>query len=413
MSTSDHAPRSHPLSWVEFQKAVLAFVTVLVLASIFSLIVVFVEDPFSLGRFIVEGLAYLVAIGLTLAWLGGSRNRKKSALILLIGTILALGGAYALSSGSGYPANSATIVTSYNCTTTTVTNSTGHNVQTINSCAQIVSPIQNIPAALVSNLIVWVPLVGCICFSMPLWTEGSPRYYRSARLLAGSTIGAAILMNLVGIGSSGSLQVLPPIHMPLNPFPATGECDSMTSVNGCVYTDRLYVAADYCFWLAVVVLASLATSAFLAYKRTRDVSVRSGVVYSAVFMLVLVVGLATIPAAVTQSGIILNKGNSFSFDPGNSFVNVPFMTGSNETLSGDFRSSAAVNVYVISTPQFESFDSSGAASPSSSIPLLVNATQGVFTTRVTTGSYSLLFTSRSVNTPSIEITITSALRLSA
>ena len=342
----------------------------------------------------------------------GVKNRKRSAFVLFLGTILVIGGAYGLSSGSGYPATNVTTATSFSCTSSTHTNSTGNIISTSYGCTENDYPVQNIPVALGSNLIVWVPLVGCICFSMPAWREGSPRYDKLARLLGGCVIGAAILMNLVGIGFSGSLQVLPPVHMPLNPFLATGECDSMTSIEGCVYANRLYVVADYGFWLVVVILASVATSTFVTYKTTSGARIRSGVVFSVLLALALFVGLVVIPASIAGSGILVNTGNSFSFYPDNSYVRVPFVAGSNETLRGDFRSNAAVNVYVLTTAQFESFDN-GALCPGSSIaPLLVNATGGSLATRVGSGSYSLLFCSYLVGVPSIQITISSPLELS-
>jgi hypothetical protein len=383
----------------------------------FSVFVVYAEDPFALGRVIVVGIAYLFAIALSIAWLAVSGKPRRAALILLVSTIAVLSCVYASSAWSGYPATNVTSVTSHNCTTTSRINSSGINFISSYSCTENSVPVQNIPVAFGYNLIVWTPLVGCVLYSIPGWGEASPRYYKLARLLGGSVIAAAILLNVVGIGWSGSLQSLPSIHMPLNPYLATGECDSITADTGCVYVSHVYVLADYAFWLSVAILASVAASVFASRRVASGAPIRKGVLLSIALVLVLVMGLIVIPSAIEESGVLVNSGNSFPFYALNSYLRVPFTIGHNETLSGAFDSSAPVDVYVLNSSQYGSFlDNAGWCPVPYLVPLLTNATGGSIGTTVASGSYSLVFCGASAlqrNLPSIEVTISSPLRLSS
>ena len=392
-------------------------ITIALIAT-FSVFLVYNEDPWALGRTFVMGTAYLVAIALSAAWLANSTTRKRSALILLLGTIVVLGGVYAISGGVGYPSSNTYYSTTNSCVTTTGgTNSSGypiHGTQTI--CTGHDIPYQNIPLALGSNLIAWMPLVGCLLFSLPASREASPRSNKLASFLGGCFVAAAILLNLVGIQSTGSLTSVPAVHMPLNPYPAYGECDSITALNGCVYVNQLYVLADYAFWLGVVGLASIATSQFAARRMGSKVPIRKAAVCSLALVLVIIVGLVVIPTTVADSGVIVDSGSSFSFYALNSYIRVPFTVSHTETLSGTFQSSAALDVYVLNSTQFLSYDDAGGYCPIAHLnPLLVNATRGTIATSIGSGSYSLLFCGASAlqrNLPSIQLTISSPLRLS-
>jgi hypothetical protein len=387
------------------------FVIIIVCLVAFSALLVYGEDPFALGRTIIVGFAYLFAIALSISWLAVSGKPRRALFFLLVSIIAVLACVYAFSGGSGYPATNATSVTSYSCTTTSGINSAGINFSSY-GCTGNNAPVQNAPLALGYNLIVWTPLVGCVLYSMPGWSEGSTRYYELARLLGGSVIAAAILLNVVGIGWSGSLQSLPSIHSPLNPYLATGECDSVTADFGCVYVNHVYVFADYAFWLGIAVLTSLGMSVFTSRRIGSRAPIGKGVLISLTLVFLLAVGLVVIPTAIARSGVLVNSGDSFSFDPLNSFIRVPFEVNHNDTLNGAFESTTLVDAYVMNSTQYTSFDQNGDYCPLSSIrPVSANATQGSVATNLGSGSYSLVFCAVP-HDRSIEVTVTSPIKLS-
>ena len=59
-----------------------AFVFTLVLVAAFSVFLVFNEDPWAFGRFMVVGIAYLAAIVLSFVWFA-SPGRRGHTMILL------------------------------------------------------------------------------------------------------------------------------------------------------------------------------------------------------------------------------------------------------------------------------------------------------------------------------------------
>ena len=398
-----------------------AFVFTLVLVAAFSVFLVFNEDPWALGRFMVVGIAYLAAIVLSFVWFATPRKRGH-AMILLVATLVMLGGVYSLSGGNGYPATNVTNSTSYSCTTITITsgaNSSGypvHGTQYNTQCNGTTFPVRNVPLALGYNLLAWVPLVGCVLFSMPVWNgKGASRYDYLARLIGGSVPAAAILLNLVGIQSSDSLLQLPVLHLPLNPYLAYGMCDSTTSTGGCAYVNQLYVLVDYAFWLGVTILASAAMSEFVSHRMNSGAPLRNSGLYSLALASVLIVGLAVVPASIAASGVLVYPGNSFSFYPNSSFVRIPFAATHSTSLSGAFESSAPVDVYVLNSSQFVSFDQGGGYCPvSSAAPLFAYATRGSITTNVESDSYSLVFCAPfQSNGASIQVKVTSPVKLSS
>ncbi len=54
---------------------------VVFLVALFTIFLVFNEDPYEIFRFWVVGIAYLVAIILSVAWFGSARARRSAALI--------------------------------------------------------------------------------------------------------------------------------------------------------------------------------------------------------------------------------------------------------------------------------------------------------------------------------------------
>ncbi len=403
--------------WIRVHSGALGLAVATPLCVAFSVFLVYNEDPWVFGRFIVIGIAYLAAVILSLVWLAGSRARRSSLILLLLGTILVIGGVYLFSVGNGYPATNVTNSTSSTCTwtTTTSTNNSGPIPVPTYSCGSVDVPVQDIPIALVLNLITWVPLVGCFLFSMPVWSEGSPRYSGVARLLCGSVPAASLILNLVGIGLTGSLNSLPAVHSPLNPYPAIGECDSLTSLYGCVFVNQLSVFVDYAFWLGVVILASIGTSEFISHRANPSRPLRKGVLFSLGLVVVLVMGLMVIPASIAESGVLVSPGSSFSFNPYGSFVRMPFVVSHHETLKGAFISSAAVDVYLLNSSQYNVwYRDNGFCPVSPPQPLLAKVARGNMTTVVSSGSYNLIFCSASTSykLPSVTMTITSAVKLS-
>jgi len=278
------------------------------------------------------------------------------------------------------------------------------------SCTENDYAVQNFPLALGYNLTVWTPLVGCVLYSMPGWGKGNTKYYELARLLGGSAIAAAILLNLVGIGWSGSLQVLPSIHSPMNPYPATGECDSSTADGGCVYVSHLYVLVDYAFWFSVAILSSLSMGSLVSRASGSYSRIAKSVLLPVALLSLLFVGLSVIPS--TQNGVLVNSGNSFSFNPSNSVIRVPFEVSPNRTLTGGFDASAAVDAYVLNSTQYSSFDQGIGYCPIPRVvPVLAGVTHGLVAVNLGTGSYSLIFCS-SVHVPSIQVTVSSPIKLS-
>src|ERR1700730_10904008 len=76
MSAPDVASSTTLPSLIKAHRGVLAFAIVLALASVFSVLLVYGEDPFALGRLVVTGIAYLVAIVLTVAWFAESKIER-------------------------------------------------------------------------------------------------------------------------------------------------------------------------------------------------------------------------------------------------------------------------------------------------------------------------------------------------
>lgn len=394
--------------------------TMVVLAALavpFSIFLTYNEDPWALGRFAVVGMAYLAAIILSISWFADTRDKRKSVLILLVSLVVVLGGVYALSGGNGYPATNVTNSTSYSCTTfTTQTNSSGYPAQGSGfSCTGYTVPTGQIPFALGYNLLAWVPLVGCVLFSLPAWGDGAVSKYDSlARLFGGSVPASAILLNLVGIQTPGTLLTLPVLHVPLNPYLAYGLCDSTTSTGGCAYVNHLYVLIDYAFWFGVVVLTSAAVGVVISHRKPSGTMVRKAAISSLALAFLLITGLAVVPASVASSGVLVPPGGSFTFHPNSSFVRIPFVGSQSKALSGSFESSAPVDVYVMNSSQFLPFDQDGGDCPASSVtPLLANATQGSLAIDIGTGSYSLIFCASFQPNSNIRVAITNAIRLSS
>ena len=396
------------------------FIVAIALVAAFSVFLIFNEDPWAFGRFLVTGIAYAAAIVLSISWFVNTKHKRKSALILLIGTLVFLGGVYALSAGNGFPATNVTNSTSYSCTTfTTQTNSSGHPaVGSGFSCTANSVPTENVPLALGYNLLAWIPPVGCALFSMPIWSgKGASRYDNFARLIGGSVPASAIFLNLVGIQSTGSLLSLPVLYLPLNPYLAYGECDSMTATNGCVYVNQLFVLADYAFWLVIVLLTTMTLNEIVSRRPSAPASgIGKPVIYTLALGIVLVLGLAVVPASVAASGVLVSSGDNYSFYPNISFVRIPFDAGHAERLSGAYESSAPVDVYLLNSTQFLSFDSGGGNCPLTSVtPLMINGTGGSISSDVVgSASYSLIFCAPyQFNGPKIQVTITNSIKLTS
>lgn len=394
-----------------------ALVALALLTVPFSIYLVYNEDPYAIGRFAVTGVAYLAALVLSIAWVSETRDRRSSALILSVSLLAVIGSAYALSGGAGYPATNVTNSTTYSCTTfTNQTNASGYPSQgSGSSCTGRFVPTEDVPLALGYNLLAWAPLVGCMLFSMPVWSgAGATKYDSLARLVGGSVPAAAILLNLVGVRTPGTLLTLPVLHVPLNPYLAYGMCDSITATGGCVYVNHLFVVVDYAFWLAIAVFASVAGNELVAHRLRKGGSIWKATAYSLALVSLLTVGLVVAPAALASGGVLVPSGSSFAFYSNNSFIRIPVVGGQNDTLGGTFKSSAAVDVYILNSTQFLSFDQAGGFCPVSLVtPLLVSVTHGSLAAEIGAGTYSLLFCAPFQPSSNIRVTITNAIVLSS
>ena len=107
--------------------------------------------------------------------------------------------------------------------------------------------------------------------------------------------------------------------------------------------------------------------------------------------------------------ILVSSRDNFSFYPNISFTRVPFVAGHAERLSGAYESSAPVDVYLLNSTQFLSFDSGGGnCQLTSGTPLMINGTGvSISSDVVGSGSYSLIFCAPyQFNGPKIQVTIT-------
>jgi hypothetical protein len=361
----------------------------LALSAIFVGFFVVTEDPYALGSaflaFIAYGAAILISVDYAL-----SRRRE---IPLFVVTALAIVGLAWVIGGGGYPASSATVTFTTTCST--FTNSTSGLVQ--NVCGVQPIPGQNIPLAIAENFIAWAPLVGCLLYAKP----ESSKFLTSnslGKMVRGAVPAAALMFTLLGIHSSDGFNS-PMVGIgPLSPYTAFRECDSATAINGCVYTNTTYLLVDYLFWIAVALLLAIVAGVVLRFAQKRqgqwrterdDLQEKWAVV---VLAFLVALGLTLVPPALTQGGAIVTSGSTFSFYSGD-FLNIPMNSAHSSQLTGSFVSDIQVDVYLLNSTQFMSFDQSGNwYCPITGVtPLLLNATQGTFHGETAVGSYDLVF----------------------
>jgi hypothetical protein len=165
-----------------------------------------------------------------------------------------------------------------------------------------------------------------------------------------------------------------------------------------VFVNRLYLLADFAFWLGLVVLASFTAGQFLKKESKRDSSrtteksghpeTRRALISLVPVFLVLVFGLVAVPVIISSSGIVVPNGTSFVVPSNGQYLNLPFDVGHLSRLSGDLQASRPVDVYVLNSSQFTSFVETGCLSPGP--PVIENLTSGTFSTPVPAGSYNLI-----------------------
>ncbi|MDH2901593.1 MAG: hypothetical protein PXY39_11545 [archaeon] len=241
--------------------ALFFFLTSLVVVALFTTFLIAGEDPYSIGRLVLIGFSYILAIIASAYWIITSKSRKRSILFLLIVSITILGVVYVLSAGSGLPIPiSSASGTFQTCTQTTITitNTTFHTSYTSYGTVCEPAPSSIFPLiaflTVLENLLVWIPVIGCMLFMMPT-NNSMPG--KLSRLLLGGAISGALLFNLIGIQVPNSLNGRISVLGPVNPYVAFQLCDSTTVFVGCVYVNSLYVLVDYSFWFLVACLISL------------------------------------------------------------------------------------------------------------------------------------------------------------
>ena len=264
-------------------------------------------------------------------------------------------------------------------------------------CGAVSHQGSDVPIAALWNVIAWVPLVGALTFAVPLPKGGRLFTFGSlTRMLAGTIPGAALMFTLLGARSAGLIGSPIVGFGPLNPYVAFRECDSTTSLNGCSFNNSLYLFADFLFWLVAAMLMALAVGiAYVGYERTRGRKVSIGLAgkCAAVSLIgLLALGWTVVPAVLTQGGAIATSGTTFSFIPGD-FVDLPFNSASASNLTGSFTSNIPVDVYLLNSTQFSSFDLSGNwyCPINGATPLASNATHGILAAHTFQGPNTLLF----------------------
>lgn len=387
------------------------FALTLALSAIFVGLFVVTEDPYTLGSALLAFVAYGAAV-LVSADYALSRRRE---IPLFVATALVVVGLAWVIGGGGYPFSGATVT--FTATCSTYTNSTSGLVQ--NVCGTQPIPGQDIPLALAENFIALAPLVGCLLYAKP--DSGKFLAYGNlGKMVRGAVPAAALMFTLLGIRSSDGFNS-PMVGIgPLNPYVALRECDSTTAIGGCVYTNKTYLLADYLFWVAVALLLAVVAGVVLRSARKREGRERMGrgdpqEKWVAVLLALLVAsGLTLVPLALTQGGAIVTSGSTFSFYSGD-FLNIPMNSAHSSQLTGSFASDIQVDVYLLNSTQFMSFDQSGNwYCPITGVtPLLLNATQGTFHGETAVGSYDLVFCGvyQPGFGPTITLQITSPIRL--
>jgi len=386
--------------------------TTLVVAVLFIAFFVLIEDPYSLGGLFLISIAYVAAIAIS-----GYHLRNRRALTTFVVAALVVVGFAWIIGGSGFPVSSATV--SYTTTCTSYTNVTSGLVQSICGQGQP-SPGQDYPLAMAENFIAWAPLVGCLLYAIP--ENGKVLDHGNlGKMIRGAVPAAVLMFTLLGVRSTDGFRSSVTGIGPINPYVAFRECDSMTATNGCVYTSPSYLLVDFIFWLATAMLVAVIIGEVHQAQSKRGQQKLEGgdtrAKWVAVVLAVLVIaGLTVVPLVLTQGGAIITSGSTFSFNS-NDFIEIPFNSIHPSQLTGSFTSSVPVDVYLLDSTQFNSYDSSGNyyCPIAGTLPLLSNVTQGKLDARTFTGSNQLVFciSSAFYSAGTIGVWITSSIRIHA
>ncbi|MDA4127522.1 MAG: hypothetical protein OK452_10045 [Thaumarchaeota archaeon] len=385
------------------------FAITLVVAVLFIDFFVLAEDPYSLGGSFLVAIAYVAAVVISLYHL---RN-LRAVTPFVVATLVVLALAWVIG-GSGFPVGSATV--SYTTTCTSYTNVTSGLVQSI--CGQQPHPGQDYPLAIAENFAVWAPLVGCILYTVP--ENGRLLgYVNLGKMIRGAIPAAVLMFPLLGVRSTDGFRS-PVVGIgPIDPNVAFRECDSTTATSGCVFTNPSYLLADFIFWLATAMLVAVIIGEVYQAQSKRGQRKLEGrdprAKWVAVFLAVLMIaGLTVVPPVLTQGGAIITSGSIFPFNS-NDFIEIPFNSTHPSQLAGSFTSSVPVDVYLLNSAQFNSYDLSGNwFCPIAGIsPLLSNVTQGKLDARTFTGSNQLVFCISFAYYPvgRITVQITSSIRI--
>jgi len=386
------------------------FLATVVLASIFTAFFVFGEDPYSLGAVFFSLFIYAIAVVLSLSLV----RRPRVIPVLIVLSLAAVGLSWAIR-GDGYPVASATL--SYTSTCTSVTNSTSGYVY--QACQAVPHSGQDIAVALGWNFLAWAPLVGCLLYEIPLGEGGKLITYGTiARMLRGAVPAAALMFILLGARSSGFIGSQIVGFGPLNPYVAFRECDSTTSLNGCSYNNSAFLLVDFLVWLVIALLIALVAAEVYLLSRRGDggaafVDKSKAIGATAVLTLILIIGFAVVPAALTQGGAIVTSGSSFQFPSYDYYLNIPVTSTHQSTLVGSFTANVPVDVYLLNYTQWD--NNFGPYCPLNTAALFTNATRGTLDAATLRGYYDLVFCPVLLPPSEVNVTIlvTSPIRLSS
>lgn len=409
------------------KRSSVSFLVTLLLVFLFTIFLLENEEPYSLGIFVLLIISNVIGLIAIIYFLATSKFKRKAVLFLLVGTTFALVGAYIFSNGNGYPVSFSDVQSiTQICAekTFTYTNATYSAVSTsyrtvCNAGPSYLDPLVAL-FTLMQNLFVWALPVGSALYAMPNWNSVETTYSRLGRLLRGSVLSGAILLNLIGIQSAGDVNASISVHSPLNPALAYQLCDSTTALSGCVYMNTAYLLVDYGFWSLVACLFSLVASEFyaLATKQKTSVTLKAhpfakrAIICSGILTVLVVSGLIVVPTVVSQSGVIVQPGNSFSFYS-SSLLNIPFDVNHPSKLTGSFASNLPIYLYVLNSTQYNSFVNQGNFCPDSSFTSLsTNSTQTTISTMVETGGgYHLVFCAPQIAETTVQIQITNPIEV--
>ncbi|GEM_PF-4704170 len=241
---------------------------------IYVAMLVILDDPFSFAHFFLPFALFLAAAIYALPKVVGRRSRRKLvATSLILGISMGLFFAsYFATHYSGFPAQVYQYSTEVTCRNIQIPNSTSPSGYTNGSqCTTSITYTLNVYTilAIASDYIFWIPVVGLIIYSIPVWRSSDSLLHKISRNLACSAIGGALLLQTIGLSTSDTYPPQFGGWIPLDPYfayqtQASMLCNSTNAFMGCVYVNPFFLVIDFLFWLGIVSLISLVANELLS-----------------------------------------------------------------------------------------------------------------------------------------------------